>query len=149
MKNPNLFTRSAYTFFNSLLKVNDIVELSISNGFSNAFLIDRNIMYGAAEFYSKCIKNNIKPIIGLEVALENLNKILIAKNNDGYKELMKISSDIQLGNEFNINSDNIIALDRVIKPVLIKEANNLETLIDFNSVSGKEFNEDATHFLTK
>ncbi len=149
MKNPNLFTRSAYTFFNSLLKVSDIVNLSIGSGFSNAFLIDRNIMYGAAEFYDKCLKNNIKPIIGLEVALENFEKIIIAKNYEGYKELMKITSDIQLGNELNINDKDLFVLDKLVKPVLFKQKENIETLIDFNSVSGKEFSEDATHFLTR
>ncbi len=149
MKNPNLFTRSAYTFFNSLLKVSDIVNLSIGNGFSNAFLLDRNVMYGAAEFYSLCKKNNIKPIIGLEVALENQNKLLIAKNYLGYKELMKISSNIQLGKEFDFSKENIFVLERVISPVLYKEESNLKSLVDFNSVTGKEFIEDSTHFLTR
>ncbi len=150
MKNPNLITRSAYTFFNSLLKVDDIINLSISNGFSNAFLVDRNVMYGVAEFYKKCKNNNIKPIIGIEVALEKFNQILIAKNYQGYQELMKISSDIQLGNELNINSTNIFVLDNsTIKPVLYKDEDNRSTLIDFNSVSGKEFNEESTHFLSR
>ncbi len=149
MKNPNLLTRSAYTFFNSLLKVDDIIELAISNGFSNAFLIDRNVMYGVADFYAKCKKNNIKPIIGIEVALENLNKVLVAKNYDGYKELMKISSNIQLGEELKIDDTNLFVFDLTIKPVLYKEKGNLSTLIDFNSVSGKEFNEESTHFLTR
>ncbi len=149
MNNPNLFTRSAYTFFNSLLKVSDIVDLAISNEFSNAFLIDKNIMYGTAEFYSLCKKNNIKPIIGLEVDTDNIKKILIAKNTDGYKELMKISSDIQLGNNPVIQSDNIFVIDFKIKPVLFKKEGDIKALIDFNSVSGKEFNEEATHFLTR
>ncbi len=109
MKNPNLHTRSAYTFFNSLLKISDIIDLSISNGFSNAFLIDRNVMYGAAEFYKLCKKNNIKPIIGLEILVGDYNKILIAKNFEGYKQLMKISSEIQLNNFLNLNNiKNII-----------------------------------------
>ncbi len=149
MKNPNLFTRSAYTFFNSLLKIDDIINLSLGNGFSNAFLVDKNIMYGAAEFYNKCLNNNIKPIIGLEIALENQNKILIAKNYEGYKFLIKISSAIQLEKEFEIENDNIIILDKIIKPVLYKEESNLNTLIDFNSVSGKEWNDESSHFLSR
>lgn len=150
MKNPNLFTRSAYTFFNSLLKIKDIVDLSISNEFSNAFLIDRNIMYGVAEFYDLCKKNNIKPIIGIEVYLEDFNKIFIAKNYEGYKNLMQISSSIQLGQSFEIDKKNIIVveLDK-LKPVLYKEENNLNSLKDFYSVSGKEFNEESTHFLNR
>ncbi len=151
MKNPNLFTRSSYTFFNSLLKVKDIVNLSISNGFSNAFLIDRNIMYGTAEFMSLCKKNGIKPIVGLEVKVEGYHKILVAKNNRGYRELLKISSDIQLGEiqgKFKV-SDNLFVVDTFIKPVLYKTKDDIKALIDFNSVSGKEFEEESTHFLSR
>ncbi len=149
MNNPNLFTRSAYTFFNSLLKVNDIVDLAISNEFSNAFLIDKNVMYGAAEFYALCKKNNIKPIIGLEVNIEGINKILIAKNNRGYKRLMEISSNIQLGNNVKVEYEDIYTLDKVIKPVLYSNKKDLNALKDFNAVSGKEFNEESTHFLSR
>ncbi len=151
MNNPNIFTRSAYTFFNSLLKVNDIIDLALSNGFSNAFLVDKNIMYGAAEFYAQCTKRNIKPIIGIEVALENFSKILIAKNYKGYKTLLKVSSNIQMGISIEdfMNDDNVYYLDKIVKPVLYKEESNLSSLVDFNSVSGKEFNEESTHFLNR
>ncbi len=149
MKNPNLITRSAYTFFNSLLKISDIIDLSFSNGFTNAFLVDKNIMYGAAEFYALCLKNDIKPIIGLEVDVDGLNKILIAKNYYGYQELMKISSDINLGNELQTDNSNLFVLDKVVKPVLYKKRNDISALKDFNAVSGKEFNEECTHFLNR
>ncbi len=151
MNNPNLFTRTAYTFFNSLLKVKDIVDLSLSNEFSNAFLVDRNVMYGAAEFYSLCKKNNIKPIIGIEVYVEGFNKILIAKNYEGYKTLMKVSSNIQLNESIDeyLNDPNVFYLDKIVRPVLYKEAENINSLIDFNSVSGKDFDEESTHFLNR
>ncbi len=150
MINPNLFTRSSYTFFNSLLKIDDIINLSISNNFSNAFLIDKNIMYGTMEFYTKCIKNNIKPIIGLEIDFNDIKKIFISKNFDGYKELMKISSAIKTDESFDIDIKNLIEIKFKLNPVLYKEINDINALKDFYSVSNSdEFNESSTHFLNE
>ena len=67
-------------------------------------LTDHGSMYGTIEFYKQCQKSGIKPIIGVEtyVALESMlqkrpnvdNKryhlILLAKNETGYKNLLKI-----------------------------------------------------------
>lgn len=59
-------------------------------------------MYGAIEFYKLCIKNNIQPIIGLTVDVESeIEKevsyplVLLAENEKGFKNLLKISSAVQ------------------------------------------------------
>ncbi len=149
MNNPNLFTRSSYTFFNSLLKIDDIINLSLSNGFNNAFLVDRNIMYGTMEFYSKCLKHNIKPIVGLEIDYNDINEIYIAKNTDGYKELMRISSVIKTEEILIIDETNLLKIDLKLNPVLYKNPNDIDTLKDFYSISNSdEFNKASTHFLT-
>ena len=60
-------------------------------------------MYGALQFYSSCLAAGIKPIIGTEFYLcDNLHvkagkqklyhQILLAKNNTGYKNLLKLNS---------------------------------------------------------
>ena len=55
-------------------------------------------MFGAIEFYKKCKKSGIKPIIGLEVFIEGFTLIddyslvLLAKNKNGYRNLSKLSS---------------------------------------------------------
>lgn len=51
-------------------------------------------MYGAIEFYIKAKKNNLKPIIGLNLTLNGNEIYLIALNNTGYLKLCKISSII-------------------------------------------------------
>ena len=153
MKNPNLLTRTSYTFFNSLLKVDDIIKLSKDNNFSNAFLIDRNIMYGSMEFYLKCIKNNLKPIIGLEVDYGNHKSILIAKNIKGYKELISISSKINLNKDIdisNLNQEDIYTFKGLISPVLYKNPEDIEALKNFNSISNSEdFFEASSHFMDR
>lgn len=74
-------------------------------GMNSCAITDHGNMYGVIEFYKKCVENDIKPIIGCEIYLaENDHKIktpqnkryyhliLLAKNNNGYKNLVKIVS---------------------------------------------------------
>lgn len=69
-------------------------------------LTDHGVMYGAIDFYKACKKEGVKPIIGCEVyvaprsrfdkdpAIDNKynHLILLAKDNNGYKNLSKIVS---------------------------------------------------------
>lgn len=93
---------SAYSLLTSTITIEKLVTDAKSKGFSTIALTDRNVMYGAVAFYKECIKNNIKPIIGLTVDVtmtKNGEKsyplVLLAKNNDGYQNLLKISSAVQ------------------------------------------------------
>lgn len=150
MKNLNLLTRSAYTFFNSLLKIEDIINVSIDNGFNNAFLVDKNIMYGTMEFYKKAINNNIKPIIGLEIDYNDIQEVVIAKNNEGYKELMEVSTRIQLGQDINIKSENLYIFSNNVKPVCYLKKSDKKTLDDFHSAGkGEPTKQETTHFLNR
>ena len=47
-------------------------------------------LYGALEFYNACLNNNIKPIIGLNIKIDNLDIYLYAMNYKGYQNLLKI-----------------------------------------------------------
>lgn len=90
----NLIVHSNYSFLESTLTINQIVDFAVKNKCEYASLIDINVMYGAIEFYDLCLKNNIKPIIGLHVKYKNDNYVLIAKNYSGYRSLLVISSII-------------------------------------------------------
>ena len=63
----------------------------------DALAITDTSMFGVIEFYKKCKKNGIKPIIGLEVYLDGIfsegeySLTLIAKNKKGYRNLSKLS----------------------------------------------------------
>ena len=83
-------------------------------------------MYGVIEFYNKCIINNIKPIIGLELTIENKKIILYCIDNNGYKNLIKLST---INSEKTIDYDNLKKYSAsLICIVLYKDMDIYETL---------------------
>ena len=86
-----LFNKSNYTLLSSLLKIDDIIKYAQDNKMTSIALTDTN-MFGTMEFIKKCEKNNIKPIIGLELILEDFHVVLLAKDYQGYQSLIKLST---------------------------------------------------------
>ena len=94
----HLHANSAYTLLNSTLTISDLVNINKEMGFKSVCLSDVNVMYGAMEFRKACLKADIKPIYGLVCSVmymqEVVNFELLAKNDNGYKNLMKASTII-------------------------------------------------------
>lgn len=112
----HLCVRSAYSLLNGTMTVQKIVHQAKELGFESVALTDVNTMHGVMEFVLECKKVNIKPIIGLEISVSyseyNFPLLCLAKNDLGYKALLKLSSlvnteskiiDIQTVLEFQDN----------------------------------------------
>lgn len=104
-----LYIKTHNSLLNSLIKIDDLISFAVKNNINALSITDDN-MFGAIEFYNACIKNNIKPIIGLEVS----NIILYAINYEGYKNLIKlatIKSKEEITNEIlKKYADNLICI---------------------------------------
>jgi len=95
-----LCIKSGYTFLSSTLKIEDIIDIAKKNNCDYLGLVDKNVMFGSMEFYKACVKNNIKPIIGVEFELSNNTLVcLLAKDNIGYQTLVKLSSLVNTSKE--------------------------------------------------
>ncbi len=120
-----LFNKSNYTMLSSLLKVDDIVSFAKNNNISSISIVDTN-MYSTMEFIKKCENNNIKPIIGLEIILEDFNILLYAKNYEGYKSLIKLST---IQNERQVTIEDLKKYNKELICILpFKYKSNLELL---------------------
>lgn len=110
--NPNLWARTSHTFFSSFLKIDDLINFAKENSYTYVSLIEKNVLYSSYEFYKKAIKNNLKPIIGLEIKQDNFHKVYLIKNFKGYKNLIKVSSQINTNREFDkkLIDSNLIEL---------------------------------------
>ncbi len=111
MKFVHLHVHSHYSLLDGLSKVPELVEMAKEQGSNALALTDHGVMYGIIEFYKECKKAGIKPIIGCEVyivegSLEDrastggrvkpYHLILLAKNSEGYINLMKITTQAHL-----------------------------------------------------
>jgi len=101
----HLHLHTEYSLLDGLTKIKKLVPAIKEMGMTACAITDHGNMYGAVEFYKTCLKNEIKPIIGCETYISlgsRLDKtpanrkshhlILLAKDQTGYKNLMKLVS---------------------------------------------------------
>ncbi|QQR76732.1 DNA polymerase III subunit alpha [Candidatus Nomurabacteria bacterium] len=106
----HLHTHSHYSLLDGLTKIDDLVKTAKAHGMNAVALTDHGSMYGAIEFYKACKKEGIKPIIGVEAYIAERTRFdkdpgldskryhltLLAKNEKGYRNLMKLVSRANL-----------------------------------------------------
>lgn len=78
-----------YTLLKSTIKIDNLISFLKKNNITSAGITDDNL-FGVMEFYTKMLKNNLKPIIGLGIIIDNYKIYLYAKNYKGYLNLLKI-----------------------------------------------------------
>ncbi len=100
-----LFNKSNYSLLSSLLKLDDIISYAKEERIESIAIADTN-MYGTMEFITKCKKENIKPIIGLNILLNDFSLVVYAKDYQGYKSLIKLSS---------IQNERILEKEELVK----------------------------------
>lgn len=86
--------KTDYSLLKSLIKIPELIKYLNEHNITTAGLLDDNL-FGSMCFYNSCIKNNIKPIIGINITLSIGNIYLYAMNYNGYQNLLKINTIIQ------------------------------------------------------
>lgn len=103
----HLHVHTEYSLLDGASRIKDLVSQAKNLGMDAVAITDHGVMFGVIDFYRECLKQGIKPIIGCEVytAARTLfdkdaekdkrmgHLVLLAKNNQGYKNLMKIVSE--------------------------------------------------------
>ncbi len=96
----HLHVHSHYSLLKALPKIPELVARAKKEGHMALALTDIGNLYGAIEFYKECVDNEIKPIIGIEVPLQDANRILLlCENKTGYQNLLKLVTAANLDNE--------------------------------------------------
>jgi len=102
----HLHNHSEYSLLDGLSKIDEMIKRAKELNMKAIAITDHGNMYGAISFYKKCLEEGIKPIIGAEIYIskrtrydkeagidsDNNHLVLLAKDNHGYKNLMKIIS---------------------------------------------------------
>ncbi|MBI2450630.1 MAG: DNA polymerase III subunit alpha [Candidatus Nealsonbacteria bacterium] len=110
MKFTHLHVHSHYSLLDGLPKIDELLNYVKELGMDSVALTDHGVLYGAVEFYKKAKELGIKPIIGAELylAFEGMHQerpgiddkkyhlILLVKNEEGYKNLVKLITKAHL-----------------------------------------------------
>ncbi|HLR21155.1 MAG TPA: DNA polymerase III subunit alpha [Tissierellaceae bacterium] len=102
----HLHVHTEFSLLDGSIKVKDLIRRTKELGMNSIAITDHGSMFGIIEFYKEAKKQDIKPILGSEIYMA-LNKytdkepkdkkqyhlVLLAENNVGYKNLMKIVSE--------------------------------------------------------
>lgn len=102
----HLHVHTEYSLLDGSIKVKDIMKRAKELNMDSIALTDHGAMFGAVEFYKQGKKYGINPILGSEVYVAidkytdkepkdkgNYHLVLLAENNQGYVNLMKIVSE--------------------------------------------------------
>ncbi len=105
----HLHVHSEYSLLDGLAKVSALANAAAAMGMPALALTDHGVMYGAVEFYQAAKAAGIKPILGIEAYLaphrmtdrgkehkKPFHLLLLAQNNTGYKNLLKLATAAQL-----------------------------------------------------
>lgn len=103
----HLHVHTEYSLLDGSNKIKDYVKRIKELGMDSGAITDHGVMYGVIDFYKEAKANGIKPILGCEVYVAPESRfdkettggeeryhhlVLLAENNQGYSNLMKIVS---------------------------------------------------------
>ena len=103
----HLHVHTEYSLLDGSSKIKELAQRAKELGMDSMAITDHGVMYGVIDFYRAAREAGIKPIIGCEVYVspgsrfdrENVHGedryyhlVLLAENNEGYQNLMKIVS---------------------------------------------------------
>lgn len=100
----HLHVHSEYSLLDGAARIADLIKQAKDLGMPALALTDHGVMYGVIDFYSTASEQGLKPIIGCEVYVAPHSRfektagdsahhlLLLAENNEGYRNLMKLST---------------------------------------------------------
>ena len=103
----HLHTHTEYSLLDGSNKIKEYVSRVKELGMNAAAITDHGVMYGVIDFYKACKDAGINPVLGCEVYVSPSSRfdksggsdddryyhlVLLAENNEGYSNLMKIVS---------------------------------------------------------
>jgi len=105
----HLHVHTEYSLLDGMCRISQLIARAKEMGMDSLAITDHGVMYGAIQFYLAAREAGIKPIIGCELYVahddhlsrsangkSNYHLVLLAKNAEGYKNLMQLTSKAHL-----------------------------------------------------
>lgn len=102
----HLHCHSEFSLLDGANRLEPLIARVAEMGMPALALTDHGVMHGTGEFYSKCKAHGVRPILGVEAYMAprsrnlrepriddaNYHMVLLARNNEGYRNLLKLTS---------------------------------------------------------
>ena len=102
----HLHCHSEFSLLDGANRLNHLIARAAELEMPALAMTDHGVMYGVADFYSKCKDKGVKPILGVEAYVAPrshkskepkldqaaFHQVLLARNNEGYKNLLKLTT---------------------------------------------------------
>lgn len=112
---------SSFSLLQSPNTLDQLLEQGKQRGYEAIGLTDINVTYGLVDFFKKAKKVGIKPLLGMQVSINGLidssrrySFIVIAKDNIGYGNVLRLSSAINLLTK-NGQTNTVVTFEEVKK----------------------------------
>lgn len=106
IKFTHLHVHTGFSLLDGASKIPELIKRTKELGMDSIAITDHGVMYGVIDFYKEAVENGIKPIIGCEIYIASNSRfdkthsrentyyhlVLLAENNEGYKNLVKLVS---------------------------------------------------------
>lgn len=100
----HLHNHTEYSLLDGATRIKDMVSRAKEFDMPALAITDHGVMFGCMEFYFECLKQGVKPILGMEAYVapgglktkargeekESFHKLLLARNLEGYKNLCRL-----------------------------------------------------------
>ncbi len=93
----HLHLHTEYSLVNGMVRIPQLVDQTLQHQMPAVAITDMGNLYGTVKFFTKCMAQGIKPIIGAEVYLDNPDAVtqpfvlsLLVQNEIGYKNLSRL-----------------------------------------------------------
>lgn len=134
---------SSYSLLESPIRVRDLLVDAKNKGYEAVALTDINVTYGLVDFYEIAQEVGIKPLLGMQARINGLidsahkyDLIVLAKNNEGFHNLLRLSSAINLLTQ-NGDNNKIVTINH-----LTKYLDHLTVIVPANDHSELKFLEE-------
>ncbi|GAK30409.1 DNA polymerase III subunit alpha [Weissella oryzae SG25] len=101
-----IHTKTAYSLLQSPMMPASLVQAAKERGYQAVALTDENVLYGMDSFYRAARENDLQPLLGLTFDIvgilqsaQHFPLLVLVENQNGYENLLKLSSRIQTKNE--------------------------------------------------
>ncbi len=102
----HLHNHTEYSLLDGAARIPDMVARAKELGMPAIAITDHGVMFGCMEFYFECVKQGVKPILGMEAYVapkglgvkqgsdekQSYHLLLLARNEEGYRNLCRLHS---------------------------------------------------------